>query len=69
MVVTVKGSCQVLDTTWLRDVQDVRHTKFQKRKVVVRDQGRLSNNVIRIKVEQCPHRISFGPVGWGEEVV
>jgi hypothetical protein len=32
----------VLDATWLRDVQNVEHTKFQNRKVVVRDQGGLA---------------------------
>jgi hypothetical protein len=31
----------VLDATWLRDFQNIEHTKFQNRKVVVRDQGGL----------------------------
>jgi hypothetical protein len=38
----------VLDATWLRDVQNVEHTKFQNRKVVVRDQGGL-----------CKHSVKF----------
>jgi hypothetical protein len=38
---------QVLDMTWLGDVQDVGHTKFQNRKVVVRDQRGLDDLLIK----------------------
>jgi hypothetical protein len=38
----------VLDATWLRDVQNIEHTKFQNRKVVVRDQGGLTLVTIRV---------------------
>jgi hypothetical protein len=56
----------VLDATWLRDVQDIEHTKFQKRKVVVRDQGRLMLNTMGKLIEKCiSNHIQFDCVKHG----